>query len=171
MVYNDPPKCAVAQPLTLAFRRTAISLGLVVPAIIGYMPRSERYNPYQLPFDFAAQPVEIGQHVRVVKEPYVIRQPADAAAYLVNQVFVPFHQFRQEQLYVLLLDIRNTITHDVMVYKGTVNSMNIRVAELFMEAVKVNAPSILLSHLHPSGAIDPSKIYRSPRLPMKLANF
>lgn len=120
------------------------------------MPRSERHNPYQLPFDFSAQPLEIGQHVRVVKEPYVIRQPADAAQYLVNQIFVPFAQFRQEQLYVLLLDIRHTITHDVMAYKGTVNSMNIRVAELFMEAIKVNAPSIILSHVHPSGAIEPS---------------
>lgn len=120
------------------------------------MPRGERYNPYQLPFDFDAQPLDLGQHVRLVKEPYTIRQPADAAHYLINQVFVPFHQFRQEQLYVLLLDIRNTITHDVMVYKGTVNSMNIRVAELFIDAVKINAPSIILSHVHPSGAIDPS---------------
>lgn len=118
--------------------------------------RRPRHNPYQLSFDYSAQPLDVGQHVRVVKEPYVIHQPADAAQYLINNVFTPFAQFKQEQLYVLLLDIRNTITHDVLVYKGTVNSVLIRPAELFMEAVKVNAPSIILSHCHPSGSVEPS---------------
>jgi DNA repair protein RadC len=94
--------------------------------------------------------------VRVLSEPYIVRQPADAAHYLLNQVYIPFEQFKQEQLFVLLLDNRNLITHDVMVYKGTVNSIYVRAAELFMEAVKVNAPSIILSHCHPSGAIVPS---------------
>ena len=118
--------------------------------------RSYRPSPYQLPIDYGARPLEIGQHVRVLSEPYVVRQPADAAMYLLNQVFVPFEQFKQEQLYVLLLDNKNLITHDVLVYKGTVNALHVRVSELFMEAVKVNAPSIIMSHCHPSGAIDPS---------------
>ena len=73
-----------------------------------------------------------------------------------NQVFVPFEEFKQEQLYVLLLDQRNRITHDVMVYKGTVNTVNIRVAEMFMEAVRHGSPSILMSHNHPSGDPTPS---------------
>jgi DNA repair protein RadC len=115
------------------------------------MPRGERYNPYQLPFDYSARPLEIGQHVREIKEPHFVRSPDDAAFYLLNQVFTPFEQFKQEQLYVLLLDNRNKITHDVMTYKGTVNSIHIRIAELFMEAVKQNAPAIILSHCHPSG--------------------
>lgn len=115
------------------------------------MARGERYNPYQLPFDYGARPLDLGQHVRVVKEPYSVRQPEDAARYLINQVFAPFEQFRQEHLFVLLLNTKNLITHDVLTYKGTVNSVHIRVAELFMEAVKVNAPSIILSHNHPSG--------------------
>jgi DNA repair protein RadC len=122
------------------------------------MSERRHYRPsaYQLPFDYGARPLDLGQHVRVVHEPVMVRQPADAAFYLLNQVFVPFDQFKQEQLYVLLLDNKNQITHDVMVYKGTVNAVQVRVAELFMEAVKVNAPSIILSHCHPSGAIDPS---------------
>jgi DNA repair protein RadC len=118
--------------------------------------RRPRLNPYQLPLDYGAQPLDVGQHVRVLSEPYMVRQPADAALYLLNQVFVPFEQFKQEQLYVLLLDNKNLITHDVMVYKGTINAVHVRVAELFMEAVKVNAPAIIMSHCHPSGAIDPS---------------
>jgi DNA repair protein RadC len=120
------------------------------------MPRGERPNPYQYSFDFGATPREVSQHVRVVKETHVVRAPSDAATYLLNNVYVPFDYFKQEQFYVLLLDNRHLITHDVLVYKGTVRAIYVRMAELFMEAVRVNAPSIILSHCHPSGAIDPS---------------
>jgi DNA repair protein RadC len=120
------------------------------------MPRGERYHPYQLPFDFGAQSLEIAQHVRVLKEPYALHTPADAAQYLMTQVYFPFEQFKQEHLYVLLLNQKQRITHDVLVYIGTVNAMQVRVAELFREAVKQNAPSIILSHNHPSGAPEPS---------------
>lgn len=118
--------------------------------------RRHDYNPYQLPFDYSAQPEEPHLHVRTVQENCVVRIAADAADYLLRSVFVPFEHFKQEQLYVLLLDSKNRITHDVMVYKGTVNAISIRTSELFMEAVKVNAPSIILSHCHPSGAPEPS---------------
>lgn len=114
------------------------------------------YNPYQLPFDYLTQPEEPHLHVRTLQENRVVRVPADAADYLIHSVFVPFEHFKQEQLYVLLLDNKNRITHDVMVYKGTVNAITIRTSELFMEAVKVNAPSIVLSHCHPSGDPTPS---------------
>lgn len=120
------------------------------------MPRGERYNPYQLPFDFNAQPLERQLHVRVIREPHVVHRPDDAADYLINQVYVPFDKFKQEHLYVLLLDNRFTITHDILIYKGTVNMIQARTAELFMEAVKQNAPNIILSHCHPSGVADAS---------------
>jgi len=42
------------------------------------------------------------------------------------------------------------------VYRGTVNSINVRPAELFKEAVRVNAPALILSHVHPSGSTEPS---------------
>ena len=43
-----------------------------------------------------------------------------------------------------------------MVYRGTVNTAYVRVAEFFKEAVRVNATGIILSHNHPSGKPDPS---------------
>src|SRR6478672_4786688 len=107
------------------------------------MSRGERYNRYQLPFDFGAQSLELSQHVRLLQEPYALRTPADAAEYLMTQVYFPFEQFKQEHLYVLLLNQKQRITHDVLVYIGTVNSINVRIAELFREAVKQNAPSII----------------------------
>ncbi|MCC6457988.1 MAG: JAB domain-containing protein [Caldilineaceae bacterium] len=94
--------------------------------------------------------------MRELREPRYVRSPMDAVDYFLNQVFVPFHEFQQEQLYVLLLDQKNRITHDVMVYKGTVSAIQVRPAELFMEAVRQNRPSILMGHCHPSGNATPS---------------
>lgn len=123
------------------------------------MPERRRfaYNPYQLPFEWSGSAHEVGLHVREIKEPRFVRSPVDAVHYFVNQVYVPFENFKQEQLYVLLLDQKNRITHDVMVYKGTVNAVNVRVAEMFMEAVRHNSPAILMSHNHPSGDPTPSQ--------------
>lgn len=122
------------------------------------MSERRRYtpNPYQLPIEWGGSARDLGQHVRQIREPYIVRSSTDAVNYLLSEVFVPFEQFKQEQLYALLLDQKNRITHDVMIYKGTVNAINIRPAEIFMEAVRQNSPSIILSHCHPSGNPAPS---------------
>jgi DNA repair protein RadC len=43
-----------------------------------------------------------------------------------------------------------------MIYRGTVNTVSIRQAELLKEAVRVNSPSLIISHIHPSGDPTPS---------------
>lgn len=63
----------------------------------------------------------------------------------------------QEQLRVLLLDTKNRVIRTVIVYQGSVNSAQVRVAELFRDAVRANAPSIILVHNHPSGDPEPSR--------------
>ena len=54
-------------------------------------------------------------------------------------------------MWVLLLNTKNRVTHEVMVYRGQVSTIFIREAELLKEAVRVNAPALILSHCHPSG--------------------
>ncbi|GIV76299.1 MAG: hypothetical protein KatS3mg050_0693 [Litorilinea sp.] len=122
------------------------------------MSERRRYapNPYQLPIEWGGSTRDLGQHVRLIREQHFVRSPTDAVDYLLREVFSSFEQFRQEHLYTLLLDQKNRITHDVMVYKGTVNAINIRPAEIFMEAVRQNSPSIIVSHCHPSGNPAPS---------------
>lgn len=61
-----------------------------------------------------------------------------------------------EQLRVLLLDTRHRVLDAVMLYQGTVNQTHARIAELFREAVRANAPAIVLAHQHPSGDPSPS---------------
>lgn len=111
---------------------------------------------YELGFLGDESPENVGRFIRQVREEVVVRSPHDAALHLITRVFTPFEAFDQEELWVLLLNTQNRITHEAMVYRGTVNTVYIRQAELFKEAVRVNAPALLLSHCHPSGSPEPS---------------
>ena len=85
-------------------------------------------------------------------EPVRIHSPHDA-----YQALRPLLEGReQERLVVLALDTRNTILDAVEVYKGAVNSAQIRVAELLRPCVQINAVGMLLGHNHPSGDPSPS---------------
>ncbi|NJD65705.1 MAG: hypothetical protein FIB00_10755 [Chloroflexi bacterium] len=61
-----------------------------------------------------------------------------------------------EQVRVVLLDTRCRVLDVVLVYQGTVSSVNFRAAEVLREAVIINAPSLVLVHNHPSGDPEPS---------------
>ena len=62
----------------------------------------------------------------------------------------------QEQLRVLLLNTRNQVRSQRVIYMGNVNSSVVRPAEVLRAAVIENAPSIIVSHNHPSGDPTPS---------------
>jgi len=80
-----------------------------------------------------------------------INSPADAA-----NLLTPFiGNLDHEELWVCDLDTRNRVKSLVVVYKGSVNSSQIRVGEVFRQAVAENAPAILLAHNHPSS--DPTQ--------------
>ena len=62
----------------------------------------------------------------------------------------------QEQLRTLLLDYRNNLVAQRMIYQGNVNSSIIRVAEVLRPAVIEACPHIIVVHNHPSGDPTPS---------------
>ncbi len=95
---------------------------------------------------------ELARFVREVEQAVYIRSPADAADYLLTKIYVPFEDFDQEEMHVLLLDTQLKVTATSMVYRGTVNTVSVRAAELLKDAVRLNAPSLILSHCHPGGA-------------------
>lgn len=99
---------------------------------------------------------EAGRFVREVKESVQVISSTIAGQYLLERVFTPFEQFDQEETWVLLLNTKHWITHEVMIYRGTVNSAIIRAAEIFKPAVRVNSQAIIMAHNHPSGTADPS---------------
>ena len=75
-----------------------------------------------------------------------IKTPADAARLLMPEI----GHLEQEEVWVLLLDARNRMIGMSRIYRGNLNSANMRVNELFREAIRNNAASIVLSHNHPS---------------------
>jgi hypothetical protein len=97
-----------------------------------------------------------GRFVRTVKEPVIVTSPEAAGRYLQEQVYKPFVNFDQEEMYALLLNSRGRITRQVMLYRGTINEMLVRPAEVFREAIRWNAPALILAHNHPSGDPNPS---------------
>jgi len=106
--------------------------------------------------ELSDQAVDTGRFVRRVNEEIVVRAPADAAHYLMTRIYAPFEQFEQEEFWVLLINTKNRVMYEAMVYRGTVHTIQVRVAEIFREAIRHNATSILLSHCHPSGEPTPS---------------
>jgi DNA repair protein RadC len=63
----------------------------------------------------------------------------------------------QEHLRVLLLNTRNHVLATHEVYRGNVHTAVVRIGELFREALRQNAPAIILAHNHPSGDPTPSE--------------
>lgn len=62
----------------------------------------------------------------------------------------------REQLHVVLLSTRNEVLKTCEVYKGNLTSAIIRPAEVFQDAIRENAASIIVAHNHPSGDPTPS---------------
>jgi DNA repair protein RadC len=62
----------------------------------------------------------------------------------------------QEELRVLIMDTRNHILEIETIYKGSVNSSQVRIAEVFKGSIRRNATSIIIVHNHPSGDPSPS---------------
>ena len=62
----------------------------------------------------------------------------------------------QESVRVLLLNTRNRVEGVITTSLGGVNSSSVRIAELFKEAIRRQAPAIVLAHNHPSGDPTPS---------------
>jgi DNA repair protein RadC len=62
----------------------------------------------------------------------------------------------QEVLRVILLDSRNRVMDVVELYRGSLNSSQVRVGELFRPAIRRNAAALIVVHNHPSGDPTPS---------------
>ena len=81
-----------------------------------------------------------------------VNSPADAAALLAYEMSA----LEQEHLRVILLDTRNRVLDIVEIYKGSVNSSQVHVGELFKPAIRRNATALIIVHNHPSGDPTPS---------------
>ncbi len=81
-----------------------------------------------------------------------VDSPETVARFLMSELAYA----EQEHVKLVLVDTRNRVIASPTIYKGTLNSATIRIAEIFRAALRHNAAGIILAHNHPSGDPTPS---------------
>ncbi|MEH7093881.1 DNA repair protein RadC [Neobacillus vireti] len=99
--------------------------------------------------------VEIGRRIANLNytDRYVIRSPEDGAKYVMNDM----RFLTQEHFVCLFLNTKNQVIHKQTVFIGSLNASIVHPREVFREALKRSAASIIALHNHPSGDPTPSK--------------
>ncbi len=95
---------------------------------------------------------EVDTQPRRSSESVYISGPEDVRKLLQDEM----ERLAQEQVRVLLLNRRNRLLGQRVIYQGNVYSCVVRAAEVYRPAVIEAAPSIILVHNHPSGQPEPS---------------
>jgi DNA repair protein RadC len=99
--------------------------------------------------------LELGRRLSLeaVPEHHKIASPEDVLMVLRERVRLA----QTELFWVLLLDTKNRLTQaPIEVSKGTLNATLAHPREIFKEAIRASAASLILSHNHPSGDPTPS---------------
>ena len=98
--------------------------------------------------------IQLGQKLTrpVDQDRIVIHSPEDAA----DLVQYEMSALTQEELRVIILNTRNHLINVVTIYKGSLNSSQVRMGEVFRPAIKHNAAAIIVVHNHPSSDPNPS---------------
>nr|WP_317853505.1 DNA repair protein RadC [Neobacillus sp. Marseille-Q6967] len=99
--------------------------------------------------------VEIGRRIANLNynERYVIRSPEDGANYVMNDM----RFLSQEHFICLYLNTKNQVLHKQTIFIGSLNASIVHPREVFREALKRSAASIICLHNHPSGDPTPSR--------------
>lgn len=98
--------------------------------------------------------LELGKRLSVLspEQRPLITAPDDVA----NLLQIEMAALEQEQLRVVLLDAKHRVLAIRVVYQGSVNQAQVRVAEVFRDAIRQNAVALVAVHNHPSGDPTPS---------------
>ncbi len=99
--------------------------------------------------------VEIGRRISnlVFEERYAIRSPEDAANYVMNDM----RFLSQEHFVCLYLNTKNQILSKQTIFIGSLNASIVHPREVYKEAFRQSAASIICLHNHPSGDPAPSR--------------
>ena len=99
--------------------------------------------------------IELGRRVSNLEftDRYCIRSPEDAAKYMMNEMKF----LSQEHFICLYLNTKNQLMHKQVVFIGSLNASIVHPREVFKEAFRRSAASIICLHNHPSGDPSPSR--------------
>ena len=82
----------------------------------------------------------------------IVNNPSDIAQYYMEKL----KDLKKEHFIAVFLDSKNKVIKDELISIGTLNSSLVHPREVFKEAIKNSANSIILVHNHPSGDAEAS---------------
>ncbi|MCA1031918.1 DNA repair protein RadC [Bacillus timonensis] len=99
--------------------------------------------------------LELGRRVGRLQyeDRYVIRSPEDAANYVMEDM----RFLSQEHFVCLYLNTKNQVLHRQTIFIGSLNASIVHPREVYKEAFRRSAASIICIHNHPSGDPSPSR--------------
>lgn len=99
--------------------------------------------------------VELGRRIHKLNDQdrYVIRSPEDGANYCMEEM----RFLTQEHFVCLYLNTKNQVLHKRTIFIGSLNASIVHPREVFKEAFRRSAASIICLHNHPSGDPSPSR--------------
>lgn len=99
--------------------------------------------------------IELGRRIQNLSfdDRYVIRSPEDGANYVMNDM----RSLQQEHFVCLYLNTKNQVLHRQTIFIGSLNASIVHPREVFKEAFRRSAASIVCFHNHPSGDPSPSR--------------
>lgn len=99
--------------------------------------------------------VEIGRRIGnlTYDDRYVVRSPEDGANFVMNDM----RFLSQEHFVCLYLNTKNQVLHQQTIFIGSLNASIVHPREVFKEAFRRSAASIICIHNHPSGDPAPSR--------------
>lgn len=98
--------------------------------------------------------LELGRRINSMQseERFKIRSPEDVSRYVMDEM----RFLTQEHFVCLYLNTKNEVIHKKTIFIGSLNASIVHPREVFKEALKRSAASIIALHNHPSGDPDPS---------------
>jgi DNA repair protein RadC len=99
--------------------------------------------------------IELGRRIGnlAFDDRYSIRSPEDGANYVMNDM----RFLAQEHFVCLYLNTKNQVLHKQTLFIGSLNASIVHPREVFKEAFRRSAASIICIHNHPSGDPTPSR--------------
>lgn len=99
--------------------------------------------------------LELGRRISKlqIEERFIIRSPEDVSRYVMEDM----RFLTQEHFVCLYLNTKNHVLHRETVFVGSLNASIVHPREVFKEAFRRSAASIICLHNHPSGDPTPSR--------------
>ena len=99
--------------------------------------------------------IELGK--RIYLKPQKTKKKLETASSIWEDAKYFFYQKKQEMFYCYYFDNKQNVIEKKLLFMGTINSSITHIRDVFREAYRVSAASIVCLHNHPSGDVTPSE--------------